>query len=248
MMVPACDRAHYLRTEVRILSQCCQHHTLGLTVSCMTKPEPTSPADSGHRQPVTRVLLVDDHPIVHEGVETLIGRELDLSMCSRAYSAHEGAQIVAHERCDVVLLDLHLPDAPAPEAAAAIRTARPGVKVILFTGDARRSAALNLGLIGTDGFVHKDSACTSLVAAIRDVACGRRFFDPTLDLEPDGPLSRREYQVLQRIAMGESNAEIAAKLGLANNTVKSYVQMLLARMNARNRLEAVVNAQRSGIL
>ncbi|WP_308206906.1 response regulator transcription factor [Mycolicibacterium hippocampi] len=203
---------------------------------------------AGSDRGVTHVLLVDDHPIVHEGVETLIGRDPHLRMCRRAHSAREGAAIAAREPCDVVLLDLHLPDGSAPEAAAAIRSARPGVKVILFTGDARRSAALNLGLIGTDGFVHKDTACTSLVTAIRDVAAGRRFFDSTLDLEPDAPLSRREYQVLQRIAMGESNAEIAAKLGLASNTVKSYVQMLLARMDARNRLEAVVNAQRAGLL
>lgn len=202
----------------------------------------------GRRAEATHVLLVDDHPIVHEGVETLVSRDPTLRMCSRAHSAHEGALIAAREPCDVVLLDLHLPDASAPQAAMAIRAARPGVKVILFTGDARRSAALNLGLIGTDGFVHKDTACTSLVTAIRDVAAGRRFFDSTLDLESEGPLSRREFQVLQRLAMGESNAEIAAKLGLASNTVKSYVQALLARMDARNRLEAVVNAQRAGLL
>lgn len=195
-----------------------------------------------------RVMLVDDHPIVHQGVEHLVERTPGIQICSRALTAAEGQMLAGLEWPDVVLLDLHLPDMSIAEASTALRQTRPGLKIILFSGDGRRATCQVARLAGMEGALHKDGACASLIVAIREVAAGRRFFDPLFDASGPLQLSPRESQVLHRLAMGESNAEIARALGLASNTVKSYVQSLLTHLDARNRLDAVVKAQRAGLL
>ncbi|ELB87258.1 response regulator containing a CheY-like receiver domain and an HTH DNA-binding domain [Rhodococcus wratislaviensis IFP 2016] len=195
-----------------------------------------------------RVLVIDDHPIVHLGVERLVEGTVGIQMCPGARTATEGVAIAAAERPDVVLLDLHLPDMALPDAAAALRGACPGLKLVLFTGDSKRTVGQIAGLVGMDAVVHKDNACTVLVTAIGEVAAGRRYCDPVISTGDPLALSRREYQVLERLAMGESNTEIAKQLSLAPNTVKSYVQSLLAHLDARNRLDAVVKAQQAGML
>jgi two-component system nitrate/nitrite response regulator NarL len=197
---------------------------------------------------VLRVLLIDDHPIVHQGVESLIERVPTMQMCTGALTVAEGGMIATAERPHVVLLDLHLPDMSALDAALVLRRARPNVKLVLFTGDSRRSVRQVAALGGMDGVVHKDNGCALLITAIREVAAGRSFCDPVISTGDPLMLSRREYQVLERLAMGASNSQIAQHLGLAPNTVKSYVQALLARLSARNRLDAVVKAQQAGIL
>ncbi|MBC2592625.1 MULTISPECIES: response regulator transcription factor [Rhodococcus] len=197
---------------------------------------------------VVRVLVVDDHPIVHLGVERLVEGAAGMRMCPGARTATAGVAVAAAERPDVVLLDLHLPDMVLPDAAAALRGACPGVKLVLFTGDSNRTVGQIAGLVGMDAVVHKDNACGVLITAIGEVAAGRRYCDPVISPGDPLALSRREYQVLERLAMGESNTEIAQQLGLAPNTVKSYVQSLLAHLDARNRLDAVVKAQQAGML
>ncbi|MDP7704829.1 response regulator transcription factor [Mycobacterium sp. TY815] len=193
-------------------------------------------------------MVIDDHPIVHLGVERLVEREPDLEMRKGASTGAEGGVVVVREKPDVVLLDLHLPDMALPEAAATVRRARPGVKLVLFTGDTRPTVAQIAALVGVDGIVHKENACAVLVTAIREALAGRRYLDPVLQAGNQLVLSRREYQVLKHLAMGESNSQIAEQLGLANNTVKSYVQSLLVHLDARNRLDAVIKAQNAGML
>ncbi|GJO32929.1 DNA-binding response regulator [Mycobacterium marinum] len=195
-----------------------------------------------------RVLVVDDHPIVHLGVERLVQGNPRVQMCTGARNVKSGVAVAAAERPHVVLLDLHLPDMALPEAAAALRGACLGVKLILFTGDSKPTVSQVAGLVGMDAVVHKDNACAVLVTAIEEVAAGRRFCDPVISTGNPLELSRREYQVLERLAIGETNAQIAQKLQLAPNTVKSYVQSLLAHLDARNRLDAVIKAQQAGML
>lgn len=195
-----------------------------------------------------RVLLVDDHPIVHQGVERLVEDAPDMRLCGAALTAAEGARVGAASRPDVALLDLHLPDMAAPEAATALRSACGKVRLILFTGDSARTVGHVAELVGMDGVVHKDNACATLITAIREVHAGRPFRDPLLGDANPLALTRRELQVLEQIAKGDSNAEIAQHLGLTANTVKSYVQALLTRLDARNRLDAVLKAQRAGVL
>ncbi len=119
---------------------------------------------------------------------------------------------------------------------------------MLFTGDSRPTVLQIAGLVGVDGVVHKENACALLITAVREAAAGRRYCDPAVGDANSLALPRREYQVLKRLAMGESNAQIAEQLGLASNTVKSYVQTLLGRLGAKNRLDAVIKAQEAGML
>jgi len=197
---------------------------------------------------VVRVLVVDDHPIVHLGVERLAESMPSIQMCTGARTAKAGVAITAAERPTVVLLDLHLSDMALPEAAAALRGACLGVKLVLFTGDSNRTVGQIAALVGMDAVVHKDNACNVLITAIGEVAAGRRYCDPAISTGNPLAVSRREYQVLERLAIGESNAQIAQHLHLAPNTVKSYVQSLLAHLDALNRLDALVKAQRAGML
>lgn len=206
------------------------------------------PANRAAHPDVVRVLVVDDHPIVHLGVERLVEPAPNIQMCTGARTAKEGAAIAAAERPTVVLLDLHLPDMSLPDAAAALRSARLGVKLVLFTGDSKPTVGQIAGLVGMDAVVHKDNACAVLITAIEAVAAGRRYCDPVISTGNPLALPRREYQVLERLAMGESNGQIAQHLHLAPNTVKSYVQSLLANLDARNRLDAVIKAQQAGML
>lgn len=197
---------------------------------------------------IVRVLLIDDHPIVHQGVERLVEDAPDMFQCSGALTAADGVRTAMLEHPDVALLDLHLPDMSAPDAASALRSARPGLRLVLFTGDSRRNVGYVASLIGMDGVVHKDNACSTLIEAIREVSAGRRFCDPLIGGDSTVALSRREFQILERMAKGDSNLEIARHLGLTANTVKSYVQTLLTRLDARNRLDAVLKAQQAGVL
>jgi DNA-binding NarL/FixJ family response regulator len=204
-----------------------------------SKPTPSRPV---------RVMLVDDHPVVHLGVERVLELEAGIEIAAGAHTGQEGAILAAREQPDLVLLDLHLPDMALPQSATAIRSARPGVKLVLFTGDNNATVGQVADLVGVDGIVHKDNACGVLVTAIWEVLAGRAFCDPAFSRGATMMLPRREYQVLKRLAMGESNSQIATHLGLATNTVKSYVQSLLVNLDARNRLDAVVKAQQAGIL
>jgi DNA-binding NarL/FixJ family response regulator len=116
---------------------------------------------------VVRVLVVDDHPIVHLGVERLVEGAPTIQMCTGARTAKEGVAIAAAERPTVVLLDLHLPDMALPDAAAALRGACLGVKLVLFTGDIKPTVGQIAGLVGMDAVVHKDNGCAVLITAMR---------------------------------------------------------------------------------
>ncbi|WP_210731563.1 response regulator [Mycobacterium intracellulare] len=172
---------------------------------------------------MVRMLVIDDHPIVHLGVERLVAGVPTIQMCTGARTAKKGVAIAAAERPTVVLLDLHLPDMALPDAAAALRGASLGVKLVLFTGDSKPTVGQIAGLVGMDAVVHKDNACAVLITAIEAVAAGRRYCDPVISTGDPLALSRREYQVLERLAMGESNAEIAQQLRLAPNSFSGSV-------------------------
>jgi two-component system, NarL family, nitrate/nitrite response regulator NarL len=158
-------------------------------------------------------------------------------------------------RPDVVLLDLRLPDMLGSEAVQALRAAAPDVKVIMFTAYPDH-AALDASLAaGAHGVVVKDSEPAELVDVIARVLAGERVgsVDGSVaaslaaKLREYG-LTRREYDILRRVAMGETNPEIALALGLTRNTVKTYLQRTLEKLGARNRVEALSKASQFGIL
>ena len=203
------------------------------------------------------VLVVDDHPIVLDGVTLALGTTSWLTVAGYARSGREAVTAVERLHPEVVLLDLRLPDMLAPEAVRAIRSHAPGVKVIIFTAYPDHAALEAALAAGAHGVVIKDADRADLVDTIRRVAAGERVVCTDIGLDhnlllarklKECGLTRREYEILRRVAMGETNPEIAEALGLARNTVKTYLQRTLEKLGARNRVEALARANESGIL
>jgi two-component system, NarL family, nitrate/nitrite response regulator NarL len=206
-----------------------------------------------------RVLVVDDHPIVLDGVTLALHNTSWLRVAGYARCGRDAITAVQTLRPDVVLLDLRLPDMLGPEAVQALRSRGPSVKVIMFTAYPDH-AALDAALAaGAHGVVVKDSEPADLVDVIRRVVAGERVgwvVDTgsgsggallNRKLREHG-LTRREYDILRHVAMGQTNPEIATALGLTRNTVKTYLQRALEKLGARNRVEALSRANQLGIL
>jgi DNA-binding NarL/FixJ family response regulator len=203
------------------------------------------------------VLVVDDHPIVLEGVRQLVDATTWISLAGYARTGREAIAIAGETRPDVVLLDLRLPDMLGPEVVRGIRRSAPAARVVLFTAYADHAAVEPALAAGAVGVVVKDSALSDLVDVIRRVAAGEPLEDAHLrdesserfvrELRRSG-LTRREYDILRRISMGETNPEIAEALGLTRNTVKTYVQTALYKLGARNRIEALNRLGELGLL
>jgi len=204
-----------------------------------------------------RVLVVDDHPVVCEGVSLLVHSCSDIVVTGSASSAEEAMTVARHTGPDVILLDLRLPDMLASEAVELLRRAAPRAKIVIFTAYAGHRALRAAIEAGVEGCLLKDAADTDLVDAIRRVARGERVFDSRLERDAlpgkapkmlGPPLTRREYEILRRVAIGETNSEIAEVIGLSRNTVKTYLQSALQKLGARNRVEAIARANEFGLL
>jgi two-component system nitrate/nitrite response regulator NarL len=206
---------------------------------------------------VIRVLVVDDHPIVLDGVALALQRTSFLEVAGYARSGQEAVDAVTRFRPDVVLLDLRLLDMLAPEAIRRITTVAPSVKIIIFTAYPEHAALSDALAAGAHGVLVKDTERGDLIDVIRRVATGERVV--SADINGDGRvllnrklrengLTRREYEILRHVAMGETNPEIACALGLTRNTVKTYLQRTLEKLGARNRVEALARANQLGIL
>ena len=206
---------------------------------------------------VIRVLVVDDHPIVLDGVALALQRTSFLEVAGYARSGREAVDAVTRFRPDVVLLDLRLLDMLAPEAIHGITAVAPSVKIIIFTAYPEHAALSDALAAGAHGVLVKDTERGDLIDVIRRVAAGERVI--SADINGDGRvllnrklrengLTRREYEILRHVAMGETNPEIACALGLTRNTVKTYLQRTLEKLGARNRVEALARANQLGIL
>jgi DNA-binding NarL/FixJ family response regulator len=203
-----------------------------------------------------RVFVVDDHPVVVQGVNMLVRGDPRLSVVGDARSAGEALRVLPSLKPDVVLLDLRLPDMLASESARRIRALLPSAKILVFTAHAEHPALQVAMEAGAHGVLLKDVANADLVDAIIRVFRGETVLDPRL--VPDnsawhpeaktGQLTKREYEILRRVAMGETNPEIAENLMLSRNTVKTYLQSALQKLGARNRIDAIVKAGEAGIL
>jgi DNA-binding NarL/FixJ family response regulator len=208
-----------------------------------------------HRE--VQVFVADDHPIVLDGVTLALQNTSWLRIAGYARSGRETITAVQTLRPDVVLLDLRLPDMLGPEVVQALRAQNRDVKVILFTAYPDH-AALDAALAaGADGAMVKDTERNELIDVIKRVVAGERVI--CIDSGGRGGavlsrklrqygLTRREYDILRRVAMGETNPEIAAALGLTRNTVKTYLQRTLEKLGARNRVEALARANQLRIL
>jgi two-component system nitrate/nitrite response regulator NarL len=213
--------------------------------------------DTGVNTGLVRVLVADDHPIVLDGVTLALQNTSWLMVAGYARTGREAIAAAETLRPDVLLLDLRLPDMLAPEAVQALRVRAPDVKIILFTAYPDHAALSAALAAGAHGAVVKDTERERLVDAIRRVVAGEQIGYADIGGTSgavlsrklrDHGLTRREYDILRRVAMGETNPEIAAALGLTRNTVKTYLQRALEKLGARNRVEALARANQLGLL
>lgn len=202
-----------------------------------------------------RFVVADDHEVVRDGIALLAGRDSSVTLVGTARNAHETCEVVAATHPDVLLLDLRLPDALATETMQQLRSLGRVPKVIVFTAFDGHAALASLLKEGIDGFLIKDATGIDIIRAIKRVAAGETVIDPRLagsvpplNLPSGVKLTPREYQVLRRMAMGETNPEISEVLNLSRNTVKTYLQTAFQKLGARNRVDAISKATELGLL
>jgi len=200
-----------------------------------------------------RVLVVDDHPVVREGIRAILSLEPDFVVVGEAANGAEAMQMYRATRPAIIVFDLLLPDAKGSEVIKTICDESSDTQVIVLTtisGDEDIYRALEAG---ARGYLFKDSARKDLVGAIRTVVAGRRYIPPAVgallaENLPRSGLSAREIQVLELVATGMRNKEVAYQLDITEATVNSHVKHILEKLSASDRTEAVVKALRRGFL
>ncbi len=193
-----------------------------------------------------RVLVVDDHDVVHWGFRLLLDRQSWVESCDGASGLKDAVSVAARLRPDVALIDLMLGTDSGAEACSEILTVSPGTKVLLISGAGRISPSVARAA-GASGFISKDWGAADVVKAVRMVALGTEVFADDGRGEAVG-LSDREHEVLGLIATGATNGEIAGSLFLSPHTVKEYTSAIYRKLGVRNRAEAVRSAQSLGLL
>jgi RNA polymerase sigma factor (sigma-70 family) len=201
----------------------------------------------------TRVLIVEDHQVVADGLAALINDQPDMTVIGQAGSVADSLARAAELTPDVVLIDFRLTDGTGADAAACIRQIRPETRLIFLTredSDAARFAALEAG---ASAFIHKSRAAQDVVDAIRTVAHGGSLFTPrsiaqllNSRREIEAQLERltpREKEVLRLMAEGTSSREIAHKLGISYTTVRTHIRSLGSKLGVHSKLEAIVKAR-----
>ncbi len=206
----------------------------------------------------TRVLIVEDHRVVAEGLAALINNQADMTVLGSVGTVAECAEAAATLDPDVVLLDFRLPDGSGPDAAAAIRTLRPAAKMIFLTREDTEAARFAAVQSGASAFIHKSRAASEVVAAIRDVARGKMLITPrtiatllakrrAMEAQLER-LTPREKDVLRLMAEGYPSRAIAAELGISYTTVRTHIRSLGSKLAVHSKLEAIVKARELGIV
>ena len=201
----------------------------------------------------TRILLVDDHEVVREGLRALLARREGFEIVGQAGTVEQAIAEAARFEPDVIVMDVRLPDGSGIEACREIREARPETKVIMLTSYADDDAVFASILAGAAGYVLKQTRGSALADAIAAVARGESLLDAAVtqkvmervrsasQRKPDDPLdalTEQEHKILALIAEGKTNKEIAAEVYLSDKTVKNYVSNILSKLNMRRRSEA----------
>lgn len=197
-----------------------------------------------------RILTVDDHPLLREGIAGTLEDEPDMHLLAEAATGQEALACFRQHRPDVTLMDVRLPDMDGIECMATIRREFPDAKVIILTtyrGDVQVRRAIAAGAMG---YLLKSMLRKDLVETIRGVHAGRRCIPDEiaqmLNEADDSSLSAREVEVLRLVAQGQSNKRVGAELGVSEETVKMHMKSILAKLQARDRTHAVTIALKRG--
>lgn len=209
--------------------------------------------DSTREVEIIRILTVDDHQLLREGIAAVLDGHAEMTLVAQASNGREAVETFRRLRPDITLMDLRMPDMSGIEAIAAIRSEFPTARIIVLTtyaGDAQAAAALKAG---ASGYLLKNLVRKDLIDTIRAVHSGKRRVPPEIAMQiaehvADDALSGREIEVLQRVAAGKSNKLIAFELEIAEGTVKTHMKSILPKLDASDRTHAVMIALKRGIL
>jgi DNA-binding NarL/FixJ family response regulator len=202
---------------------------------------------------VIRILTVDDHPLIRDGIAALLDGLQGMELVGQASTGREAVESFRRLRPDVTLMDLRMPDMSGIEAIQVIRAEFPNARIIVLTtykGDAQAAAALKAGAAG---YLLKSLVGRELLDTIRAVHAGKRRVPAEIATEiaehvADDELTGREIEVLRRVAAGKSNKVIAAELDISEGTVKTHMKSILPKLDASDRTHAVMIALKRGIL
>jgi DNA-binding NarL/FixJ family response regulator len=198
-------------------------------------------------------LTADDHPLLREGIAALIGNQTDMLLVAEASNGREALELFRMHHPDVTLMDLQMPEMNGIDAMSSIRGEFPDARIIVLTthaGDVQVTRALKAG---ARAYLLKGSLRKELLETIRAVHAGQRRLSSEVAAEiaehaTDDALTPREVDVLRLVASGRANKEIAARLSLTEETVKSHVRNILAKLGANDRTHAVAIGLRRGII
>jgi DNA-binding NarL/FixJ family response regulator len=200
-----------------------------------------------------RVLGVDDHPLLREGLAAIVNIQDDMEMVAQAASGHEAIQLFRQHRPDVTLMDLRMPDSSGIDVVSAVVGEFPDARIVMLTtfeGDVEIQRSL---AAGARGYILKTTPPAELVEVIRQVHAGRKRIPQEVAAQlaehiADEPLTGREIDVLQHVASGNRNRDIAERLLISEETVKVHVKHIMEKLGARDRTAAVAIAVRRGII
>jgi DNA-binding NarL/FixJ family response regulator len=200
-----------------------------------------------------RIISVDDHPLLREGLAAVINDQPDMSLVSQAANGAEGIQQYREHRPDVTLMDLRLPDVSGIDAMIAIRSVFPDARVVILTtfeGDVEIHRALQAG---ARGYLLKNMPPSELAEAIRQVHKGKKRVPAEVAAQlaehmSDEGLTSREVEVLRRVACGNRNRDIAELLFISEETVKVHIKHIMEKLGAKDRTQAIAIGVRRGVI
>jgi DNA-binding NarL/FixJ family response regulator len=206
-----------------------------------------------------RVLIVDDHPMTRDGLRAALSTSGDIEIVGEATNGEEAVEAVRQLHPNVVFMDVRMPGMDGITATNEIRTISPDTKVILFTVEESRTAIADAIRAGVSGYLLKDVSAGELIQAAKLAVQGKAVIHPSLtrafieevqyhDRRPDTPLSRRESQILQKIAYGATTKEVAHDLTISPHTVKTHLERIFEKLGANDRAQAVAIALRRGLV
>jgi DNA-binding NarL/FixJ family response regulator len=202
----------------------------------------------------TRCLAVDDHPTVRQGLSLLFGASEEVELVGTVENGEEALDAIERLQPEVMIMDVRLPGIDGISALRRIQQRAPGVKSVVFSAYGDKRLLSDAIAAGARGYVMKGSPPEDLLRAVRTVSGGKPFVDPSLSPTllmsngGDAPLSEREREILQLLAEGYHTEEVARRIGLSPETVKSDTKRAIGKLEADTRVHAVANALRQAII